>query len=64
MRKREAIEANQKLLKACEVEAQKVQERHEITHDDEAMKALRYLASKGYTSEQIVEQWWRMERGK
>ncbi len=37
--------------------------RNAIFSDKDAMKSLRYLANR-YTSEEIVEQWWRNERGK
>ncbi len=51
--------------RACEAEAQKVQDLHELQNDKEAMQALRYLASK-YTSEQIIdlymELWWKRIR--
>ncbi len=35
-----------------------------IYKDKEAMKALQILKDKGYTSEDVVEQLWRMDRGK
>lgn len=34
-----------------------------IFEDEEALKAIRILVAKGYTSEAVIEQWWRMKRG-
>lgn len=46
--------------KACK--AEKEQQLQGLYNDEEAMKAVRYLASK-YTAEEIIDQWWKMERG-